>query len=409
MLKIFKFEIFKLKILKPKIFNKIFDPPVLRSSTQLSILTLSTLPSSILQLPMMQSPILSKILLIAPFFFWGTAMVAMKGTIQDTTPYFLAGFRLVPAGFLVLGAAVIAGLPQPKTRQAWAWIVGFAVVDGMLFQGFLAQGLTRTGAGLGSVMIDSQPLAVAVLARLLFGELIGWIGGLGLAIGVLGIGLLGLPKDWLVGLFNGLFESVNLSTDAGMTTPYNLFEPSLFDNGQWLMLMAALSMAVGTVMVRFVSRHVNPIVATGWHMILGGLPLFALSAQFETQQWSHLIPVDWFALLYSTVFGSAVSYGLFFYFASRGNLTSLSSLTFLTPVFALMFGNFFLDETLEPFQWFGVSLTLVSIYLINQRDAIAQRVFPQKNQAEGAEGIEGCNAETEGPEANHSVDLVERS
>ncbi len=321
--------------------------------------------------PVLKSPIFSKILLIAPFFFWGTAMVAMKGAIQDTTPYFLAGFRLVPAGVLVLVAATIAGLPQPKTWQAWAWIAGFALVDGALFQGFLAQGLLRTGAGLGSVMIDSQPLAVAVLARFLFGELIGWVGWIGLAIGVLGIGLLGLPKDWLLGLFNQVFDSATVVT--GETTAYNLLDPSLFDNGQWLMLMAALSMAIGTVMVRYVSQYVNPIVATGWHMILGGLPLFALSAQFETEQWSRLVPAEWGALLYATVFGSALSYGLFFYFASSGNLTSLSSLTFLTPVFALVFGNFFLDETLELFQWFGVSLTLVSIYLINQRESIAQR------------------------------------
>jgi EamA domain-containing membrane protein RarD len=71
------------------------------------------------------------------------------------------------------------------------------------------------------------------------------------------------------------------------------------------------------------------------------------------------------------VFGSAIAYGLFFYFASSGNLTSLSSLTFLTPVFALLFGNLLLQEVLNPVQWVGVSLTLVSIYLINQREKLS--------------------------------------
>ena len=37
-------------------------------------------------------------------------------------------------------------------------------------QGFLAEGLQRTSAGLGSVIIDSQPLTVALLAALLLGE-----------------------------------------------------------------------------------------------------------------------------------------------------------------------------------------------------------------------------------------------
>ena len=307
-------------------------------------------------------------------------MVAMKGAIADTTPFFLAGFRLVPAGMLVLVAAHLAGKPQPKTWQAWAWIVGFAIVDGFMFQGFLVQGLNRTGAGLGSVMIDSQPLAVAILARVLFGEVIGWVGWVGLAIGVLGIGLLGLPKDWIMGLFNTL---LNVS-GPGATTAYSLLDANIFENGQGLMLIAALSMAVGTVMVRYVSKVADPIVATGWHMIIGGLPLFALSDALETNQWTNLVPSEWAALLYSAVFGSAIAYGLFFYFASKGNLTSLSSLTFLTPVFALMFGNFFLAEELELFQWGGVALTLVSIYLINQRSVLQNKFFgtPQPQDPE---------------------------
>jgi drug/metabolite transporter (DMT)-like permease len=60
------------------------------------------------------------------------------------------------------------GKPQPSGWKAWLWISLFALVDATLFQGFLAEGLARTGAGLGSVMIDSQPLAVAILCLWLF-------------------------------------------------------------------------------------------------------------------------------------------------------------------------------------------------------------------------------------------------
>ena len=310
--------------------------------------------------------LVASLLLIAPFFFWGTAMVAMKGVIPSTTPLFMAGVRLVPAGVMVLGAGMLMGRPQPKGWAAWLWIMLFAIVDGALFQGFLAEGLVRTGAGLGSVMIDSQPLAVALLALWLFGERIGLWGWLGLLLGVIGISLLGLPEDWLLGVWqqrslpNGLRLGADLLHD-------------LFQNGQWLMLLAALSMAAGTVLMRYVSRHADPITATGWHMILGGLPLFAFSSRFEDDQWLRLDGSSWLAMGYATVFGSAIAYGLFFYFASSGSLTSLSSLTFLTPIFALLFGNLFLSELLSPLQWFGVSLTLVSIYLINQRDQLAAR------------------------------------
>ena len=289
-------------------------------------------------------------------------MVAMKGVIPNTTPLFMAGVRLVPAGVLVLLAATLMGRPQPKSWTAWLWISLFALVDGALFQGFLAQGLVRTGAGLGSVMIDSQPLAVALLSGLLFGEIIGLWGWLGLGIGVLGISMIGLPKEWIVSIIHGNSLAMEFSFQQ------------LFQNGEWLMLLASLSMAVGTVLIRFVTRHADPVMATGWHMILGGLPLFALSGIWESEQWVHIDLSGWMALAYSTIFGSAIAYGLFFYFASSGNLTSLSCLTFLTPIFALLFGNLLLSEVLSPLQWIGVSMTLVSIYLINQREEIAQKL-----------------------------------
>jgi drug/metabolite transporter (DMT)-like permease len=310
------------------------------------------------------------LLLIAPFFFWGTAMVAMKGVIPHTTPLFMATLRLAPAGLLVLGAGLVMGRPQPRSWQAWAWIALFALIDGTLFQGFLAEGLSRTGAGLGSVMIDSQPLAVALLALWLFGEKIGGWGWLGLVVGVIGISLLGLPSPWLMSMFQGGSvggDSASLDWVAG-----------LFQNGQWLMLLAALSMAVGTVTLRYVSRYADPVMATGWHMVIGGLPLLALSVLTETAQWAQLQASDWVAMGYSTVFGSAIAYGLFFYFAATGSLTSLSSLTFLTPVFALLFGNVFLSEMLTPIQWVGVGFTLVSIYLINQREVLAAKIGQAK-------------------------------
>lgn len=304
------------------------------------------------------------VLLVAPFFLWGTAMVAMKGVIPQTTPLFLAGIRLMPAGLLMLLVAALMGRSQPRSWQAWLGILSFALIDGALFQGFLAEGLERTNAGLGSVMIDSQPLAVALMARWLFGEQIGMWGWLGLALGIVGISFLGLPDEWILSLFQG---QIAIAPNAW---GWPLVE-QLFQSGEWLMLLAALSMAVGTVMARFVFRYVDPVVATGWHMVIGGLPLFALSSQWEVNQWVNLDLSGWLALSYSTIFGSAIAYGLFFYFAASGSLTSLSSLTFLTPVFALLFGNLFLSEVLSPLQSWGVCLTLMSVYLINQRETLA--------------------------------------
>jgi len=286
-------------------------------------------------------------------------MVAMKGVIADTTPLFLAGMRILPAGLLVLLAGILFQRPQPRGWLAWGWISLFALVDGALFQGFLAEGLVRTGAGIGSVMIDTQPLTVALLSSLLFGDRVGKIGWIGLFFGIIGVSLIGLPDEWIWQGLQGNFASVEVSGSR------------LFASGEWLMLLASLSMAVGTILIRYVCHHADAVMATGWHMILGGIPLFVLSGWQETQQWQNISFDGWLAISYATIFGSAIAYGLFFYLASTRNLTSFAALTFLTPVFALLFGNLLLSEQLSGLQWLGVGLTLISIYLINQRDRFA--------------------------------------
>lgn len=74
---------------------------------------------------------------------------------------------------------------------------------------------------------------------------------------------------------------------------------------------------------------------------------------------------DALLLLYISLLGSAASYGVFFYNASRGSLTALSSLTFLTPCFAAAGGYLALGETLTPLQLAGAAITLGSVALIN--------------------------------------------
>lgn len=305
-------------------------------------------------------------------------MVVMKFIIPQTTPLFLAAFRLLPAGLLILIGAAFFKLPQPKTVQAWLWIGLFALVDGAMFQGFLTTGLVHTGAGIGAVLIDAQPLVVALLSSWLFAETIGLWGWLGLLIGIAGICLCGLPESWIYGLLNGSISASTILQSAGQ-----LSWSQVLSSGELLMLLAALAMSLGTIIVRYVKQHADPIVATGWHMILGGIPLILLSALWETNQIGNLHLNDWVGLGYATIFGTAVTYGIFFYLAATGNITSVSALIFLTPVFALLFSSLLLDEKLSTLQWIGVSFTLVSVYLVNQRQEIAKSVaaFLQKGQS----------------------------
>jgi len=106
------------------------------------------------------------------------------------------------------------------------------------------------------------------------------------------------------------------------------------------------------------------------------LPLLLLSLggplAGSGQHWPQLAAAQWGWMAYASLFGTALAYGLFFWFASRGDLTGFTSLTFLTPVFALASGLVLLGEQLEPLQWLGVVLALASVLLINRRAELWQ-------------------------------------
>lgn len=314
------------------------------------------------------------LLMLLPFALWGTAMAAMRPLLDTASPLLVASLRLLPAGALLLVVAVLLGRSWRVDRGDLAWLLLFAAVDATLFQGLLARGLAQTGAGLGSVLIDSQPLLVALLARSLYGEQINPVGWVGLLIGLLGILCLGLPPEllrhwWLEGP-----EALGVRA---------------WSHGEAWMLAAAAAMAVGTVLSRRACRRSDPLVVTGWHMLIGGLPLLLAAALAAPPLLPPWHAGEWALMAYASVFGSALAYGLFFWFATRGDLTGFTALTFLTPVFALLCGLVLLEERLRPLQWLGVGLALISVLLINRRAVLWQYGAaggPLQPASDGADG-----------------------
>ena len=205
-------------------------------------------------------------------------------------------------------------------------------------------------------MIDSQPLLVALLARAIFGNLINPIGWLGLLFGLGGIIFLGVPKE--------LLENWWLMSDK------NISDIS-FNVGELWMLGASLAMALGTILIRFTCTKSDPVAVTGWHMIFGSVPLIlkhCLQTNFQLiPNWSIF---DWGLMSFSSIFGGALAYGLFFYFANNKEITGFSTLAFLTPIFALLSGGIYLNERLTIIQWIGVVFVLMSVFFVSQRKSL---------------------------------------
>ena len=300
--------------------------------------------------------ILNLFLMILPFALWGTSMAAMTPLVSSGGADLVASLRLLPAGILVLITTYLFKRDLRIYRCDLKWFFVFTIVDATFFQLFLTYGISKTGAGLGSILIDSQPLLVALLARVIFGNLINPVGWLGLLFGLGGIIFLGVPKELLENWF--LISDKSIS---GIT----------FNVGELWMLGASLAMALGTILIRFTCTKSDPVAVTGWHMVLGSVPLIIKHC---VQSDFPLLPnwaiFDWGLMAFASVFGGALAYGLFFYFANNKEITGFSTLAFLTPIFALLTGGFYLNERLTIIQWIGVFFVLMSVFLVSQRKSL---------------------------------------
>ena len=300
--------------------------------------------------------ILNWFLMILPFALWGTSMAAMTPLVSSAGPEFVASLRLLPAGILVLITTYFLKRDLKIYLCDMKWFLVFTIIDATFFQLFLTYGISKTGAGLGSVLIDSQPLLVALLARAIFGNLINPIGWLGLLFGLGGIVFLGFPKEFL--------EKWWLMSD-------NNLGDIQFNTGEAWMLAAALAMALGTILIRFSCKKSDPVAVTGWHMIIGSFPLIIkYSLETNLQSLPNWTLNDWGLMSFASIFGGAIAYGLFFYFANNKEITGFSTLAFLTPVFALLSGGVWLNERLTVVQWVGVVFVLISVFFVSQRQSL---------------------------------------
>ena len=75
----------------------------------------------------------STALLVSPFFFWGTSMVAMKQLAPHTTPLLVAAWRLIPAGAaLLLWAAAIGNMILGNVNYTMSAFLLLGSIPGVL-------------------------------------------------------------------------------------------------------------------------------------------------------------------------------------------------------------------------------------------------------------------------------------
>ncbi|MFT4242476.1 MAG: DMT family transporter [Acidovorax sp.] len=288
-------------------------------------------------------------LLLACCMFWGFQQVLVKATVAEVAPIFQAFVRFALAFGAIAAWCAWRGVPL-SGRAEPAGAVRAGLLAGALFAGEFAciyLGLQHTTASRLTLFLYASPFWLALLLpRFIPGEqLRGWQ-WLGLAAAFVGVGL---------ALGDGLLGHANAALPGAWA-------------GDLLGVAAGLMWALTTVVIRTTPlARVAPAKQLLYQVGVSAVALPWLSLALGETWTLQLSGFAWGSLPVQALLGAFVSYLAWTWMLAHYPATKLSVFVFLTPVFALLFGAWWLGEPVTPALVVALALVTAGILLVNRK------------------------------------------
>lgn len=284
---------------------------------------------------------------------WGTAFVAIKAGLDAFPPVFFAAIRYDVAAILMVGyAARTSDYWRPRTRADWlTLVVGGALLVG-LYNAFLFVGQQGVTSGVAAILVGTTPLCSTVFSRLLLpDERLTLLGVAGVLVGLAGVALVARPDPSLPG--------------SGTVVP------------SALILLAAVTVALGSVLVQRLDAGISSVGMVAWANVIGAALLHAISAGLpgESPSGAEFSPLGVAAVLYLAVVASAVGYVVYFELLERLGAVQINFVTYAVPVVAAITGWVVLNERLGVLDAVGF-LVIVAGFVLLKREALRAELRP---------------------------------
>lgn len=282
-------------------------------------------------------------LLLILALIWGSSFILIKRGLRDFSPVEVGCLRIVIAG-VVLCAISLPYLTKFTRREAAPlFVVGFlgSGLPALLYA--LAE--TRLSSALAGVLNSLTPLFTFTIGFVLYRTNIRRLQFAGLIMGF--VGALFLVFD----------------TRGGSVASLDIYA---------LLVVAATvcyAISINLIKARLQHIHSRTIAAVS---LLMTLPLFAgllvLTTPFLHRFAEPTVTFGWSLAAVATlaVAGTAFANVLFFRLTQRTSAVFASSVTYLIPIVALLWGLFD-NEVIVAAHWFGMGCIVVGVYFVSRK------------------------------------------
>jgi drug/metabolite transporter (DMT)-like permease len=281
-------------------------------------------------------------LLLACCAFWGLQQILIKTTVAEVPPLWQATIRMIGAVVLLWLWCARRGVPLFERDGT----LPGGLLAGALFAGefvCIYIGLQHTTASRLTVFLYTAPFVVALLLpRFAPAERLRGVQWIGLAIAFAGVVL-------------AFSESFGHSSSGQL-------------RGDALALAGGVMWGLTTLTIRATRLATASAEKTLFYQIAVTAAVSPLLSLLLGERWGFSYSAyAWFSIGLQTVIGAFASYLAWMWMLRHYPATRISSFTFLTPVFALVFGVVLLSEPLTLQLMLALAGVALGIVLVNRR------------------------------------------
>lgn len=299
-------------------------------------------------------------LVILLFALFASLFTLTKICLDVADPFFIIGSRMTLAGLILTSHQWIYHREAfSRAFTHFKWIVLLGLLNIYLTNVTEIWGLQHMTSAKTCLLYSLSPFVAALVAYWALGERLN-------------------PKKWL-GLcigFIGLWPILLTSTSAeGL-----IGELSFVSWAELAVIVAVVSSVYGWILLKKVVNQANitPLLANGLSMLLGG-GLALIHSVVAQESWNPLpIRDGGLALfievtLWMTLVSNIICYNLYGYLLKRFSATFMSLAGLVTPLFASMFGWFFLNEQITWHYFVAMGIFTVGLFIFYQEEILQHK------------------------------------
>ncbi|WP_120497148.1 DMT family transporter [Kiloniella sp. EL199] len=285
-------------------------------------------------------------LILAPVaftFLWAGGYGVAKVGLQYAEPMTLLSMRFSFVVILLVPFYLFFKPSLPQRIADWVHLVVVGILVQAVYFGFCWWAF-RSGvsAGVLAIFMSLQPIFVAILAPRLAKEKVSWFRWLGLILGLTGVLIVIIARS-------------------------DIEPPTLI--GVSFSVLGLLGITSGVIYAKRFGGGYHPIVANMVQYAAGFAVVAPIALTFETMQinWT----VEFVAALgYLAIGNSILAMSLLLAMIRAGEVSSVSSLMFLVPPLAALFGWLLLGEEMPLLAWGGMTVAAIGVLIVSRNRVV---------------------------------------